>query len=535
VDTKNVVFYNPGRLRESTAEAYGGREDDQNIGHSETFARQMAQRDTFVDGQKDLAHLTPDSPFVKTTGWAALPRSAAKEIESGLKPSGAAGRVIGKVQGLNAAAILGLSPSFLVMNTLAHVVLATFGTRGRILTDAAKFPLWWHGLSDAEKDRIDSLAGGRVHTTIPKLGSQAGSRLSEIRDGWQKVQQSGIGRVLHVVNPAHALLTAEDMQSNFFRRMVYYNATKREAINNMGRNMKFGVSAMNRLQETLHLKPSTGVDAEMRRIIASQADAERLGRYVVDAMGDYARFTRNERTFLNNRAVLFYSFLRHATRTLLYVLPIKHPIATALVGEMGKLHNDEVKKMLGGQDLPWAYSRVFFNKNGKLTSIDMLRASPVGSIVQDASTQGMRGLSSLMMPELQGIMDMMYKQTNTGTPVKQNAFTLLNDYLSMTYPYRLAKDFAFGTRQQESDSVPLIHPDAATRKTAAAQAYMQAKEQANGPEFDKVMSGLLGLWPKPDDSKVIAQHMAKKGSTLGGGKLGGGTLGGGTLGGGTLG
>jgi hypothetical protein len=63
-----------------------------------------------------------------------------------------------------------------------------------------------------------------------------------------------------------------------------------------------------------------------------------------------------------------------------------------------------------------------------------------------------------------------------------------------------------GTQLQQSDSVPFLHERPQVRKSAAAQEYQAAKEAASGPERQKVLAGLFGLYPRPDDTKVIAAN-----------------------------
>jgi hypothetical protein len=310
-------------------------------------------------------------------------------------------------------------------------------------------------------------------------------------------------RMIGHANPVRALFKAEDLQSNFFRHMTYYSAAKRQALHTITSDMGPAAAAAAKLNHALN----TGPKDEMARLLQSQPAAEELGRYTVNMMGDYGRFTSFERKWLNNRAVLFYSFLRHATRTLLHVLPAKHPIATALTGELAKLHNDEVKKMLGGADLPYAYSRLYFHHgSGKLSSVDLLRSSPIGGLATDVATEGVKGLAHEIPPPLQPILDMMYGQTVQGQKVSGNAFQALSNWLSLSYPYRLAKDLRFGSKPQTPESIPFLHERAKTFKSAKAQQYAQAKAKASGPDTQRLIAGLLGAYPKPDDIREVAGH-----------------------------
>lgn len=516
VDLKNVKFYNPNRLSEAVLHGHGlgkgarGSRAGSVPGEMATDAtlhEALSQHERVVAGgaAESALQMGTDNGlhenFVKSAGWRAIPKSAFDEIHANLKPSGAPGRAWGKFQGGTAGLILGMSPSFVIMNTVAHAYLAAFGTRGRMLTDAVKFPIWWHGLTDAERNIVRAHAGGRGEMRAERMGSTAPVGL---RHAWKDLQNQKILHAISSANPARLFFKAEDLQSNFFRHMVYYHATKRAAFQRMNAEVGPAAAAMNRLQHVFDVGPKD----RMAEIIAHQADAEALGRHTVNMMGDYSRFSAAERKWLNNRGVLFYSFLRHATRTLLYVLPVHHPLATALVGEMANLHNQEVQKMLGGQDLPWAYSRLYFTSGGKLTSIDFARSSPVSGAIADTAAQGIAGAGRLIAPEIAPLLDMIYAHRPDGTPVPTNVWTALNGYLSLSYPYRAVRDAHNGMASQNADSIPWIHERPTVRKTASSQAYQAAKEAASGPLAQKMLAGLIGAYPKPDDTAVIAQHRA---------------------------
>jgi hypothetical protein len=517
LDLRNYTFWNPGRMSDvaltdlgymkaagekshSSRSGYAPPEVDTN----QALADAMSQRDVAVKGS-ELQNALKNDMFMKAYGWKLLPNAAYKEIHAGLTPSGGVGRAVGKVQGGTAGLILGGSPSFVVMNTLAHAFLTAFATGGRILTDMVKAPIWYHGLSDAKKAVVDAEARGRGRHDVAKLGSTVPNA---IVDSWRQLRASGIGRVITALNMPRTLLhtmwRTEDLQSNYFRHVVYYHYTKQLAFENMSHEIGWAATAMQRLMHVFTLGPKD----RMAGILAHQPWAEEVGRRTVNALGDYARFTAGERKWLNNRSVIFYSFVRHAARTLFYVLPFKHPIVTALVGELGKLHKDEVQQILGPNPPPWDYGRVFFDKGGKLTSIDFTRSLPVGNVATELPSQGIGAATNLIPPELQPLVNMGYKHTPSGSPVPQNVFTFLNGIASLSYPYRLFHDLHFGTQLQQADSIPFIHERPETRKSAAGQAYLQAKEAALGPLFDKILGGMLGLYPKPDDSRVVTQHAA---------------------------
>jgi hypothetical protein len=529
---EDVQLWNPRVMRQlqhsedaevegasAAAQASGSRaggEPHQEMLQNETIQQALTDKEVFPQiSTADLHGKIPeDAPFAKTTGWKVLPKDAYNEIHASMQPGSGFGRLVGKGQGLTGAAILGGSPSFLIMNSLAHAVLTAFGTRGRILADMAKMPFWWHGLSEEEKRAWMAHSGGRGHYWMPRIGAAANQTgaLNSMRETFHALGDTRLGRVVRTVNPYRAFFNAEDLQSNFFRRVVVYHEAKRMAMNNMVHDMPLMQNLASRLAHTLNVGPKD----EMAAILHSQPLAEELGRNLVNFLGDYTRFTSFERKWINNRAVLFYSFLRHATRTLLYVLPIGHPIALALTAELAKLHNDEVKKMFGGAEMPWLFSRLFFHhKDGTLTSIDFARSSPVGGLATDVATEGLKGVANAFTPAVQTALDMIYGHTPEGAPVPADFMSGVNQLASLSYPYRLFRDLHFGPAAQQADSVPFIHERPQKYKTASAQAYAAQKAaQSKVGSLGQVLGRGLGLYPVPDNSLVVAAHqLAKKGQS----------------------
>ena len=507
VDMNNVMFYNPGRLAEKTLADHGLLPSGKAIAETHDLAdadihHNLQQSDTVQPGTSS------DANFLSTPGWKAIPKTAYDEIHGNLKANNLPGRVVGKAQGATAKLILGQNPHFVIINTLAHAIPAVAGTKGRILADLGRFPLWWHGLSDAERDLVRGYAGGRGghFASTARLGSQAPNRFA----AWgRQLATRRIVQIAQSVNPLHALLKAEDLQSNFFRHAVMYHEMKRMAVQDMAHEYGHAVAQWDAVKNVFSIKDP---QERMRAIMQNQTKMEQLGRTTVNILGDYGRMTNRERTWFNNRAVLFYSFLRHVTRTLLYVLPIRHPLALGMMGELGNLHKQEVQKLLGGQNLPWAYGRLFFGgKNGqKLSSVDLTSTSPISSPLVDMLSGGIKEVPGLLSPMLGSVLDTAYGKTPLGEPVQRNAFSLVNELLSLSYPYRVAAGAELGLGPQQSDSIPWLHERAKSFKTPESKAYEAAKTQARGPYSQYMLGTTLGLYPKPDTSQVIAANQILK-------------------------
>lgn len=56
-------------------------------------------------------------------------------------------------------------------------------------------------------------------------------------------------------------------------------------------------------------------------------------------------------------------------------MPMKHPIMSSVITQLGRLQVEEVRELLGGDELPWALGKLYFNRNGKLESVDLARGT----------------------------------------------------------------------------------------------------------------------------------------------------------------
>jgi hypothetical protein len=353
-----------------------------------------------------------------------------------------------------------------------------------------------------------------------QMGSLAQGRITK---AWRTFQAHKIGRLAHASNPFRILFQSQRHASDFLRQASMFSEMKRQALRDIGTEMGGAARALGSAHQALHLGPTASVERRISGYLQSMPTMEKLAQHTINMFGDYTRFTRYERKYLNNRAVLFYSFLRFATRFLFYHMPLHHPLMTALIGELSKLHGDEVQKILGGADMPWAYSRLFIHPyTNHMTSIDTTRFSPLSSIGTDVGAQGLRGLWQTFPPELQLLLNQMYPSDPSGTPHPHGFFSFLNDFASLSYPYRFFRQQYFGTAPQKDDSIPLLHERPDIKKSGSAQAYQQAKIKAGGNVTQRQLASAFGLWPKPDNSKVIAQNIlarqaAKARAAAGGG------------------
>jgi hypothetical protein len=323
---------------------------------------------------------------------------------------------------------------------------------------------------------------------------------------------------LKPLNPLDALFRVDNAQTNFFKRAVFYNKVKRQAYRRMNRNFGQMVREQTKLSNILGLGP----EKAMSEIIAHPEQLEKAAKATLDVLGDYTNYTRLERRGIR-RVFLFYGFLRYALRTLFYTLPVKHPVATAVAAQLGNLHNDEVRDLLGGPEAPWAYSRIYFGSGDKLRSIDLARINPVSNPIFDVIARGPRGAAGLVSPLMAVLLDQVYgehaftgkkftgkgsAQEGSGLGGNERIKVATADLLSMFAPYRIAHDVRAGGRKT-TDASLLWNIDPMVYKTPAAQARHAAEDQARGGGGSVLLSQLSPFVPK-GDTAIFAARAARE-------------------------
>lgn len=516
---EDVALVDLGRFRRVRE---GTLDDTLDVGEHPALA--AALRDSVIDPER-LRVLEQEggqkwAAFLKTRGFSAVPKEVAEELLADTRPTGAALRIVSKIQGFQSAAILGLSPSWLQMQIAANTLLTGFGTHGN-LPDMLKSQGWWRKLSPEQKRRYEqhlNIGVFEAHTQRPRLGAAADGRLvSKARD----LAETKFVHALARANPYRVVTTTmfrlDDAQNRAFRRAVLYNAAKREAFARIRKEAGRAAEAQARVSNLLRVAPGETLALQVARVLDNPKDIERLGEHVDRVLGDFVRYTAKERRQFKP-FVMFYGFLRFSLRTLLYTLPVRHPLASAITAKLSQLHREEVKQLLGGDEAPWAFSRIFFEKNGELRSIDLARINPVTSPLTNAIEEGPKAFAGVASPMVQAIADQIYGQSvfsgrrfRVGGSAAENprpdavtrARIMLNQLLSIAYPYREAhKVLNEGT--QGDDSL-LWDPRPLKYKTADALRRERERRVQRGAQLEQLLQDTFPLaFPKPDNSRKIA-------------------------------
>ena len=458
--------------------------------------------------------------FRRKSGVYVVPKGAADELLAGLQPPGLVSRVSGKVTGLTSAAILGLNPSWLAFQVAANVFATVFGQPGALL-EMAKAHRMYRRLSKAERDRLDDMLGiGLLESTrSPQMGTLGGP-LTEVA---RQFGDSRVGRALKAANPVRLMFTADAAQNAAFRRAVLTSAAKREAFRRIRRESGRMAEAVARVEQLLRLKPGEPVMRQVERILAEPETVERLAKHVNNVLGDYTRYTARERRYLRPY-VMFYGFLRYATRLAFYTMPVRHPVMASIALKLGQLHVEEVKDLLGGDQAPWAFGRVFFEgKNGDLRSVDLLRMNPVTTPLTEALSDRPKALLGLSSPVVAAALDQVFggvgflggrgfrvrgsARENRNPEAEERLRIVVDDVLSSVFPYRAANQFFHGKKGVLGDDSLLWDPRPLEYRTPKARARNQQRIERSKDGPASLLEQFVPFIPRPDFSREAAQGL----------------------------
>ena len=174
--------------------------------------------------------------------------------------------------------------------------------------------------------------------------------------GWNALKDTPFyRRALDGKSPLDALFFRPDnAQNNFFRNALMYNRIKRQAYREMGANATTIARSQQRLTGILKGNP----EDQMLALAKNKKVVEAHAQAVDDFLGNWTRYTAAERRGWS-RFVMFYGFLRFATRLAFYTMPVKHPIMSSILLQVGRLEKDELERIFGTEPPPWEYGNLY--------------------------------------------------------------------------------------------------------------------------------------------------------------------------------
>lgn len=479
--------------------------------------------------------------------FVALPKAVADELLADTKPSGVFGRSLDILKGKQARILLGLSPAWLQFQVGANALQTALATKALPHEWIIANVKWWRSLSPAQKKAVESFSGiGAFHDSIdnPRLGAAAqggmvnGYRAFKAHPFWHAPRKPLRGASISQLNPLDALFRLDNAQNNFFRRAVLYNKLKRQAYERMGKNMSVMMHAQDKLLGAAPKDAKAIIDS----LVNNRAELEKGAEAVRDFLGDYTTKTAKERRWLD-RNIMFYGYLRFSLKFAFYTMPVKHPVMTAIIAQLGRLNTEEVRKLLGGDELPYSLGKLMFAKDGKIKSVDLSRANPalnalVGTLATRAGEKGvirstLQGALQVLPPMFVTAIDVaMAKSSFKDKPLKVDSESTarpnkqgqaITDRQALEYvlaqtarlaaPYRVLERRAADNRPMSDNSLLFkAGPIGGQKYTAYRDPAIRAdvkRAQGDATPGEIVMQQLLPLIPRPDRSADVARRIRR--------------------------
>lgn len=495
IDEGSVSYWNPGIYRQALeAEDRAGNIEAADLLAAAREGDEFAQGKVASAVKQATAESVADIPSVlrQTTGWTAVPRAVYNEVHAGSVPGPLApvGRAWDVAKGKSSKYLLGSNPVWLQFQFGANALQALVGSKGEALIDmlSGNSRRWRNALDDETRARIDAEigAGAGSDAEAVRMGGAANSAfINGYRDLkahplWDK-RIGGVGPSVKQLNPFELVLGVDRFQNDQFRHAMYFNSVKREAVARMGENMSGTARAQQRVIAILKRPP----DENLKLATRDAAAIERHGQFVNDWMGDFTNYTSLERAGFK-RYVMFYGFLRFSLRLTMYTLPVKHPLTAAVAVKLGQLEADEIRDLLGGDDLPWAFGKLYWTSDGDLKEIDLARMNPALNQVTGIEKYS-QALSVappfVVMAVEQALHQSLYKGTDWKTGGKAAPYAAQDgDYLwatrariaaddagSLLFPYRVAKTMTQEGPQGDDSLLgsarPIVHKSDEGKKT----------------------------------------------------------------------
>jgi len=506
VDPATVGFWNPRRFYEASKQA-ARHEDDaadplgQDVGSGDRDLHN-ALRDSIATAQ-DLR--TRPEEFAKSRGWSVVPRQILDELESQTRSSGAVGRSFDIGRGKVSRVLLG-NPAWLSFQVGSNALMTGLAGVGPV--DAIKAQRWWAKLPADVKQALEPDLG--IHGWMDEQTHLGASTHNRFVNAYRGFKTTGLYQSAHRANPLDAIFRADNAQNNFFRRAVAYNHAKRETYRRMGRDTKGIMRAQQSIQRVFKMDP----DRQILETLRDPQMFERHAQAVSDFLGDYTTYSARERRTLG-RYGMFYGFLRNALRMTFYTMPVKHPVMTAIGLQLGKLHDDELKRLFGVDVPVWEQGNAFVDGH----KFDVSRLNPFFNAIEYQGPGSVMGavspFAAIVVDQIAGknvLRDQPWHVGGSTQDVRSGrdvgpadrARIVLAQALNLSPYYRLATKtgipgVARPLEGRQSDTSSLLFPQPTQYKQAdALQTNEQRiREQRSTPALTQLQRALLPLLGEP--------------------------------------
>lgn len=454
--------------------------------------------------------------------FAVVPRPVTKELRAATAPSGGVKRTVQKIQGGTSAVILNTNPLFVPVQVASNAILAVPGSRGRVLTAPGR--RWRKRLDPDTRAMVDEFLGSAPSTDLtraPRYGAAADNGFARFVQSISDSDTVNAARESRL-NPLTWNRRMDEAQNRVFRSNAFYARLERD----LRRPVSGAVSEAQELASALQMKPGPQKVARLRQL---EPQIEAYAKHVDDMLGNWTRYTVRERN-LGKSALLFYGFMRFATKLALYTLPVKHPIAANIVRQLGQLNNEEVVEFLGTEFLKRnrGYTReeverairselvkqfggrMYFRNGDGIGYVDLGRVSPLTSPIFDLIEDPRQGAFGLLSPALGSSVKALLREKPSGAKVNtKGLFTAYDekapvglgegarivgrDMLRLS-PALRAVDDALADGMQGDDSLPFLNDRPLKAVTEREKKKLKRAERAQ-PDSRALRAAAAGFSP----------------------------------------
>lgn len=388
----SVALINPGVFRERLEQDVDRVAGDEGLPEDFGSANVLhAMRDATINPGEGV----PEK-LTQTTGWKAVPTSMLRELEAEMKSGTKGGRVLDVAKGKASRAILlTANVPWLALQAVSEGAVTAAVTKGGALSPVNWLGTrrWWKEMSHEDRQEVAAVLGMNSSAADLKQTRLGATSTNGFVNGWRAMKEAPIwhkdrkwlaGHGISELNPAELMAAADRGKTNITRLLAAHSELKKAAVADMAKNMSAYDKAVTKLQSVF----SQPVAKQYEALKANPHLLEDVGEKLVDWLGDWTTMSAAERKVIN-RAVMFYPYVRYATRLLFWTLPSKHPIVTTALAELGQLTAEEYRQVFGDDDLPWNIGKVYFGETGDAKSIDLARTNPLmTSLVSGVSRIG---------------------------------------------------------------------------------------------------------------------------------------------------
>lgn len=553
IDPGQVRVWFPGRFKDKVSgkdhSARGGDTEEVLRGLQDDARAAAIEPSAGKAGIEELRRIAKD-PEYRDHKAVILDKDVYDEVMASTRPSGASGRTVDIINAKTARTILGtFNLPWLAVDAISASAANLLGGVMPLGPTWVKAQVWYKKLSPENKRLIDNEVGIQPrldYVNQPKIGGAVENMPAGVRqmvDGWQAWRQTPIGKLRPIGKPIDLFMRAEGRFAvEPFRKAQAYKSL-RDSARHRDRQLTQGVRRQNALMGELVDILKLGDSKRITKLLDSPELVEAAARNTDNLLGNWMVRTNAERKVLG-RIGFFYPYLRYSLRMMFYTMPVEHPVVTSVLSKISQIGEDEVREMLGGEELPWGIGKIYYKKDGELHEYSLFRrANFLSNALTDADRS--ENLTGAVPPAIGMFLSQVLKEniytgkkwTTDGNPDYGSANTdfyhrariLASQVLNMSFPIRVAGTTMASGAKVSSDSIPFSERPMRYKRQDKIDAGK--KRVADHKSVSKPLKALqvAGLIPKKslDDDYALAQKPKPKAKKKSAKKSRGGGFGGG--------